>query len=208
MSEALARRTQQQRSESTKALLLEATLDLIAAMGWANASTAAICERAGVSRGAQTHHFPAKTDLLIAAIKRNTSRFDEEFEQRTGLDGSPRLPLDEYLDLLWQGSQQPGFLECWIEALVAARTDPDLRERVADIDARAIGAMKEQSARTDAAVTPDSDLYDLIELTIYLLRGMALQRGVHASEANQKRLFELWSALVRNHLDQNNRDPG
>ena len=55
-----ARRTQQQRSDETRAALLDATIICLHEVGYAGTSTTLVSERAGVSRGAQTHHFPTK----------------------------------------------------------------------------------------------------------------------------------------------------
>ena len=50
---------------------MDATLSVILRDGWSGASTLKICDEAQVSNGAQTHHFPKKNDLLIAALKHN-----------------------------------------------------------------------------------------------------------------------------------------
>ena len=65
-----ARRTQQQRTEETQAALLDATIACLHEVGYAATSTTLVSERAGVSRGAQTHHYPTKTQLVVAAITR------------------------------------------------------------------------------------------------------------------------------------------
>src|SRR5437764_3220914 len=63
------RRTQAQRSASTRAALLDATITSLVEVGYANTTTTGIAERAGVSRGAQMHHFPTKADLVASAIE-------------------------------------------------------------------------------------------------------------------------------------------
>lgn len=63
------RRTQEERSATTRALLLDATIDCLIEFGYANTTTARVAERAGVSRGAQVHHFTTKTALLAEAIR-------------------------------------------------------------------------------------------------------------------------------------------
>ena len=44
--------------------LLEATVDCLVEHGWSGTSTTLVSQRAGVSRGAQLHHFPTKNDLV------------------------------------------------------------------------------------------------------------------------------------------------
>src|SRR3954453_5841167 len=63
------RRTQAQRSATTRAALLDATIKSLVEVGYANTTTTGIAERAGVSRGAQMHHFPTKADLVASAVE-------------------------------------------------------------------------------------------------------------------------------------------
>ena len=53
--------------------LLEATVDCLVEHGWSGTSTTLVSQRAGVSRGAQLHHFPTKNDLVLAAVDHLTS---------------------------------------------------------------------------------------------------------------------------------------
>ncbi|MDY7103050.1 MAG: TetR/AcrR family transcriptional regulator [Actinomycetota bacterium] len=62
------RRTQEERTAATRAAILGAAIECLVTDGYAATSTSAIQQRAGVSRGALTHHFPARDDLLVAAI--------------------------------------------------------------------------------------------------------------------------------------------
>lgn len=118
-------RTQAERSAATQARLLDATVECLADAGWARTSTTEVVRRAGVSRGAQVHHFPTKDDLVVAAIEHLFARRTEEFR-----DAFAELPPDERtaeraIDLLWATVQGPTF-RAWLEVVVAARTDPRL----------------------------------------------------------------------------------
>ena len=62
-------RRQQDRSRVTRERLVEAAIECLAEMGYAATSTNAVCERAGLSRGAQLHHFPSKHELLAGAVE-------------------------------------------------------------------------------------------------------------------------------------------
>lgn len=52
-----------------RARLAKAAYEVIAEGGHSRFRTAAVAERAGVSQGAQTHHFPNKDALTLAAIE-------------------------------------------------------------------------------------------------------------------------------------------
>jgi AcrR family transcriptional regulator len=64
--QAKRRRTQDERSAETRRKLIQAAIDTICEMGFANATTTDIAERAGVSRGALQHQFGTRHDLLTA----------------------------------------------------------------------------------------------------------------------------------------------
>jgi len=55
------------RGDRTQAKLIEATLAVVAEVGYARASTRAIAERAGVAEGTIYRHFADKTALFFAA---------------------------------------------------------------------------------------------------------------------------------------------
>ncbi|MCD6638465.1 MAG: TetR/AcrR family transcriptional regulator, partial [Nocardioides sp.] len=63
---------QAERTAAMRARLLEATVELLVERGFAGTSTTMVSERAGVSRGAQLHHFPTKNDLVVAAVEHIT----------------------------------------------------------------------------------------------------------------------------------------
>src|SRR5258705_10494928 len=73
------RRTQEQRSAATRARLLDATIACLDQLGYSRTTTTEIAERAGVSRGAQLHHFPTKAELVTTAVEHLFRRRDAEF---------------------------------------------------------------------------------------------------------------------------------
>ena len=61
-----------------RARLLEATVECLVERGWSGTSTTVVSQRAGVSRGAQLHHFPTKNALVVAAVEHlSTARGSE-----------------------------------------------------------------------------------------------------------------------------------
>lgn len=124
--------TQAERSASTRARLLDATAECLAELGYARTSTTEVARRAGVSRGAQLHHFPTKAELVAAAVDHVLERRVEEFRTliATVPDGPNRI--EAAIDLLWSMFRGPTF-EAWYELNTAARTDPELRPHVARV---------------------------------------------------------------------------
>src|ERR1700754_1886755 len=63
------RRTQAERSATTRIALVGAARRLFAAQGFAGVGTEAIVREADVSRGALYHHFADKTELFAAVLE-------------------------------------------------------------------------------------------------------------------------------------------
>lgn len=124
-------RTQQERSTATQARLLDATISCLVDLGYAGTSTTAICKRAGLSRGAQLHHYPTKAQLVCAAIEHLFMRRHQEF--RDSLGAQPNL--DSAFSGLWE-IYASDTLYAWMELLVASRTDELLRGHLRAVDDR------------------------------------------------------------------------
>ncbi|MBX3484707.1 TetR/AcrR family transcriptional regulator [Phenylobacterium sp.] len=62
------RRTQAERTATTRRKLIEAAIEILAESGYGAASTTAVADRAGVSRGSIFHNFPSKADLMLAVL--------------------------------------------------------------------------------------------------------------------------------------------
>ena len=60
---------QEERSAETRRRLLDATVACLFERGYAGTTTTEIASRAGVSRGAQLHHFPKKDELVVSALE-------------------------------------------------------------------------------------------------------------------------------------------
>src|SRR3989442_6463844 len=71
-------RTQAERSEHTRELLLDATIGCLVELGYARTTVHEICLRAGLSRGAQQHHFTTKAELMAAALQHLFARLSHE----------------------------------------------------------------------------------------------------------------------------------
>lgn len=112
--------------------LLEATIDCLYELGYSRTTTIEVAARAGVSRGAQLHHFPTKKRLVTVAVRHLLEKRLGEFR-----DAFASLPegADRYsavIDIMWDKTHNRAFY-AWLELVVAARTDPSLRKTVNDI---------------------------------------------------------------------------
>jgi hypothetical protein len=109
------------------------------------------------------------------------------------------LTLHAFFDFLWDATFNDSLLTCWVEAMVAARTDPVLKQQVQVTDAAAIAAMKTIGvgcAPGSELVSTPNHISDIVELTVYLLRGMKVQDCLNVNREERQRLFQVWKSLI------------
>src|SRR5581483_8242321 len=123
------RRTQAERTAATRGALLEATVQCLVTQGFGGTTTTEVAHRAGVSPGALLHHFPAKADLLCAAVGHLFELRQAEFRKAMANLGPGADRRSAGLDLLWSMFSGPTFT-AWLELWMAARSDPALAEAV------------------------------------------------------------------------------
>ena len=120
------RRTQQERRESTRTALLDATVHCLGRDGYAQTSISSIVEQAGVSRGALLHHYPTKNELIAHAIvyfyRQRLRRFEE---QLLGAD-TDKLSLEDRLRVLKNDFET--WYDTALEIEVAMRTNDEIAE--------------------------------------------------------------------------------
>lgn len=171
-----ARRTQAERRATTRAALLDATVECLVEVGYAATTTTEVTRRAGVSPGALLHHFHTKADLLAAAVAHVLELRQAEFRKAMADVDVGADRLDAAIDQLWAAVSGPAF-EAWVELWVAARTDPELASAV-----RALGEDFDRSSQEvfrelfPAEEYPDADfLAQGMRFAMSLMDGVALR---------------------------------
>ncbi len=180
--------------------LLEATVELLVERGFSGTSTTLVSERAGVSRGAQLHHFPAKNDLVVAAVEHLTELRGLELERAVG-----RLPhgpdrVRAVVRMLGDHFSSPVFaaaLELW----VAARTDEQLLAAVGPLEQR-VG--RETHRLTVEALGVDESrpgVRELVQATLDLVRGLGLADTITDDARRRGRILDQWAAVLGRELE-------
>jgi len=189
----LTTRSQQERSRLTRHRLLDATVTCLIRYGWSGTTTTVVAETAGVSRGAQLHHFPTKTALVLAAVEYLTDRRASEIRHETlALPTSVDQRVETVVDLLGASFTGPLYhaaLEVW----VAARTDEALRSALVPLEAK-IG--RELFGLTAALLGADAtrpDVRDAIQATLELLRGLGVANLLGTDAHRSQAVLRGWS---------------
>jgi len=184
------RRTQAERTATTRAVLLDAALSCLVEFGYAGTTTTVVAERAGVSRGAQLHHFPTKQELLVAAVQHLFDRRRDQF-RKAFADIPPGVDrIDAAIDLLWSTFGDDGFA-AWLELEVAARTDDELRPIVSELGRQ----FMEENGEVFAEIFPGADPFAL-RFAFTLMDGLALNQLCHADLAEVEQTLAALKSLA------------
>jgi len=192
-------RTQQQRRDETRRALLDAVVESLIEVGFARTTTLEVQRRANTSRGALLHHFPSKTELLVAAVDHLAEMRGRELKVLAAAlpdERAGRSRTDAVLELLWQCFSGT-FFQVAMELRTAARTDPELRPVLVAAE-RALRDRIVSQARalfgTDVANHPGIER--AIDFTLQFMIGAAMTAVLHKDDGGRLReLLEDFKAL-------------
>lgn len=109
----------QQRSEETRAKIIESAIKLFSARGFNAASVDDICKDAGISKGAFYHHFESKQALFLALLDGWLETIDDAIEASRELTAPETfMQITEAFPYIFEtaGEGLPMFLEFWLQA--------------------------------------------------------------------------------------------
>lgn len=95
---AVARRTQVERSEDMQKRLAKAAFEVIRDKGHSAFRTALVAAYAGVSQGAQVHHFATKDGLVLAALEHAFAQAEARSMERAARVRTPAEALAALVD--------------------------------------------------------------------------------------------------------------
>ncbi|CAN5544946.1 TetR/AcrR family transcriptional regulator [soil metagenome] len=172
-----ARRTQGERSAQTRSRLLEATIESLLEVGYAGTTTRRVTELAGVSQGAQTHHFPHRVDLVASAFEQLAAqRLDRFKEKGAGLPTDRATRLRALLDLVWDDFASQLFTVA-VKLWVAAADDPELRERLVPVEKRINSGIVTGAREVAGDLADDPDFDRMLAVAMNTAAGLALVRS-------------------------------
>ncbi|MFE6857386.1 TetR/AcrR family transcriptional regulator [Nocardia sp. NPDC057668] len=182
----------QEKSLRTRALLLDAAIDSLAEVGYASASIADITARAGVTRGAQLHHFHTRQELFAQTIDHLTQRQREALQRR--VRGLARVSAGETLVELVIAPFAGKLGKASVELYVGIANERELRREMLrvqhDLTVELLDAC---AARIDV---PRPRLESAFWLTINLVRGATLDEMVGRDRVRRKQVLADWARLA------------
>jgi AcrR family transcriptional regulator len=189
-----------------RARLLDATVELLVERGFAGTTTTLVSERAGVSRGAQLHHFPTKNDLVFAAVSHLTEARAAELAAAVArLPTGPRRTR-AVLGMLADHFTSPVFtaaLELW----VAARTDADLLAEVAPLEQRVGRETHRLTVDLLGADESRRGVRELVQATLDLVRGLGLASTISDDSRRRERILDRWAEVIDTEIAASEKEP-
>jgi AcrR family transcriptional regulator len=192
---------QEERTRAMRQRLLEATVECLVDAGFNGTSTTLVSKVAGVSRGAQLHHFPTKNDLVVAAVRHIAEQRREEFahlslELPTG-EGRTRAVLEVIAEYVT--SQ---FFTAALELWVAARSDEQLLA--------AVGPLEIEIGRELHGIAIDllgvdetrPGVRELVQATLDLMRGLGLANTLGDDRRRRSRILDQWARTLDRELKE------
>lgn len=182
---------QQERSRATQARLLEATVECLVERGWSGTTTTVVASMAGVSRGAQLHHYPTKASLVMAAVEHLAERRAEEIRREAAALPPGPQRLDGVVDMLASAFTGPLYVAA-LEVWIAARTDPELRAALVPLEARVGREMHRLTVELLGADERTPGVREAVQATLDLLRGLGVANLLSDDTARRTALLAAW----------------
>lgn len=195
-----ARRTQAERTQQMRQKLVQGAIALLTQKRYAGFRIAEVADVAGVSRGAQSHHFPFKDDLVLEALEAIYRRTTDSSLARIAECKAER---GELLKALVKDSTEFFLGEDFYISLdlMMVGGDSELGLKVKAL-ARTYRLAAEQAwldAFIRAGCDPDG-AEDIVLLTFSIARGMSIRKLMSGETRRFSRLMKLWSGLAEEML--------
>lgn len=189
VSERQVRRTQAERSAAMRTRLLDATIECLVTFGYAGTTTPRVAERAGVTRGAQIHHFRSKEDLVVAAIEHLAQQRAQAAIREFGRVQASDDPVSTVLDFLWEAHQGPMFVAT-VELWVAARTDDVLARHIERVEPLVNSTLISAIAQLVPDHAMRKELRNFVYTAMDALRGILLNSFVDRDSGRARRRWD------------------
>lgn len=167
---------------------------LLTEVGYERLTTAQIAQRAGVSKGAQAHHYPTKDDMLVAAFRHLLGQWRQRRERYIAQHGQGS-GMEDLLQGMWrQVFGRPDYLAS-LEVMLAARHHPLLGERLREILAE-WSVSRDEAFRRMVPLEDPQDVATFMQLNFSVLRGLAVFEGVNGDSDLPRRMLDMWAEIA------------
>jgi AcrR family transcriptional regulator len=178
--------------QATEEAFLDAAERLLVSVGHARITTRSVAQEAGANHGLVHYYFGSMENLLARVLERFT---DQLIARQRAMYTDPATPFAEK----WRAAMRyldadREYQKVWYELQALAWNRPELRERVAHVDAEWRGVLTEALAEPRERYGIEMPLDALVSLVITFNEGIILERlsGVEAGQAALLEWIDGW----------------
>lgn len=187
---------QQLKSARARQGMCQATIALLAKVGYSETTIAGVAQHAGFSKGAVQYHFPTKEELIAATV--------EYLLMRTVSSATQRYDsVEKALMNAWQRLINTSAYRALLEVLNAARIDRKLRLRISgqllawgkNLDQQSLDIY--ESADADLPREEgDAEVIMLLNMTRSFMRGLLTQEQYGVTPEETLNYVAKWIELI------------
>lgn len=192
--------TMEAKAAAARARILDAVIECLDRHGYAETSIARIQERAGMSRGALTHHFPSKEALMVETAERLLEPVTTPRRRPDADAADPERRGDAVeADIVWMWEKMVDTREgrALLEILVASRTDTALKNRIAghflDWNSRINRSLAASYSAFPAGTETQEEIWTLCRV---FLRGLNTQSPFEPDRETRHRLVRRFARMI------------
>jgi AcrR family transcriptional regulator len=179
------------RQENEQAFL-DAAERLLVSVGHAGISTRALAEEAGANHGLVHYYFGSMENLLARVLERFTERL---IERQRAMYADPGVPfLEKWRTAMRYLDADREYQKVWLELQALAWNRPELRERVAHVNAEWRAVLREAFAQPRDRYGIDMPLDALVSLVITFNEGIIFERlsGIETGQSELLGWIDGW----------------
>lgn len=196
------RRTQAERSETTRRQLLEAAVKLIRKNGFGRLRTVEVADLAGVSRGALMHHFPSKHKLVVAVLNYvNEITLTQSMRRAQSARHDGGDPIESVI----RDARDFFFGDYFLIELSIAMSDEStrrLRRETQEFVRQSRFSI--EASWLDTLVStgiPEQLAKDVLSLTLSVVRGYSVRMLLEKDPEQFSRVLGVWCQIIRQHIE-------
>jgi AcrR family transcriptional regulator len=180
----------------TEALFLDAAERLLVSVGYAGISARRLAEEAGANHGLVHYYFGSMEELFLRVLERFTGRLIERQRAMYAAD-VPFIEKWRTAMRFLEEDLEAGYPKVWLELQAMAWNRPDMRERVAHVNAEWRTVLTEAlgAAAKEYRLEPQPfPVAALVSLVITFNEGILLERlsGVSEGHSDLLRAIDQW----------------
>lgn len=189
---------QQRKSAQTRTAILEAAIDCLSQYGYARTTTQLIAQVAKISRGAMLHHYATKQELIASVIDYTFYKRMEIFTNGiSSLTEEQRVQDLEGVERYWESLVTREF-SAYIELLMAARTDEELRQIFVPKAQRYDRIEREEVLRVFPEWQDKQEAYLLaMDFCVAAIEGLLLNREIWGEKKRRRMMRDVVGKVLR-----------